>query len=170
VAIVEVVSEGPKVVVGGLVIETAPLAHALHAVLGPPSRIDAGERPTPVGHRNNQIHVFDRLGLTLNEHHHTRRVQGLCCWFGTDEPRFPFTPGQPFTDRLVFGGVVMPPGGYERKFFAISPFEFVESLGGVWSLRLGGFSVHIQSRGSKLPSGRRSRVRQVIEVSLPLAA
>jgi hypothetical protein len=163
---VQVLTDGPKVILGGLVIETAPTVAELHAALGPPSRIDTGELPAPVGHRNNQVHVYDALGLTLNEHHHTRLAQAACCWFGTDEPRFRFTPRQPFAGRLVFGGVVMPLGGDEEAFFAAAPFEFIESLGGVWSVRLAGFSVHVQTRGPKLPSGRRSRLRQVIEVSL----
>jgi hypothetical protein len=166
VVTVDMIPDGPRVVVAGLTITTAPTVSELHAVLGPPSRIDNGERPAPVGHRNNQIHVYDGLGLTFNEHHYTRRAQAVCCWFGTDEPRFRFTPQQSFAGRLVFNGVVMPLGGDERAFFTAAPFEFIESLGGVWSVRLAGFSIHVQARGLRLRSGSRSRVRQIIEVSV----
>jgi hypothetical protein len=91
-AVVEVVTSVPKVVVGGFVIETAPTVTELHAVLGSPSRIDSGAQPVPVGHRNNQIHVY--------------------------------------------------------------------------SYQFGGFAIHVHTSGRKLPSGRRSRARQVIEVSI----
>jgi hypothetical protein len=83
--VVEVVTNAPKVVVGGFVIETARTVTEFHAVLGSPSRIDSGARPAPVGHRNNQLHEF---------------------------------------------------------------------------------AIHVHTRVRKLPSGRRSRVRQVIEVSV----
>lgn len=163
---VEVMTDGPKVFVGGFAVETAPSVADLYAVLGSPNRIDAGEQLAPVGHRNNQTHVYDGLGLTFNEHHYTRRAQQLCCWFGTDEPQCRFTPRLPFADQLVFGDVVMPPGGDERAFFAAAPFDFVQFIRGVWSVRLAGVSVHVQTRGRLLPSGRRGRVRQVIAVSV----
>lgn len=162
----EVVTSDPKVIVGGFTIETAPTVAELHAVLGAPSRIDAGERPAPVGHRNNQIHVYDAMGLTFNEHHSTRRAQEICFWFGTEEPRFRFTPHQPFTGKLVFDNIVMPLDSEERTFLSTSPLEFAHWLGGSWSYRFEGFAVHVETRGPKLGSGRRGRVRKVIEVSL----
>jgi len=70
------------------------------------------------------------------------------------------------TTSCVLFILVMPRDGDERAFFAAAPFEFVSLLGGSWSFGFAGFAVHVQTRGPWLPSGRRSRVRQVIEVSV----
>jgi hypothetical protein len=61
-------------------------------VLGTPSKtIEAGP-PAPWGHRNHQIHIFDDLGLYLNEHHVTALI---------GEVAFVLEPtGEPFPRRL----------------------------------------------------------------------
>ena len=163
---IEVVTGVPKMAIGGFAIVTAPTVAELHAVLGAPSRIDDGERPAPVGHRNNQIHVYDTIGLTFIEHHYTRRAQAISCYFETEEPQFRFTPRQPFAGQLVFDSIGMPLGSEERTFLSASPIEFAHWLGGSWSYQFDGFAVHVETRGPKRPSGRRGRVRKVIEVSL----
>jgi hypothetical protein len=155
-----------RIVVEGLIVETAPTVTELYAVLGPPTRVDSGESPAPVGHRNNQIHIYEDCGLTINEHHYTRRVQGLCCWFETDDPAFRFTPRHAFTGKLMFELVEMPRGGRDEEFVAVSPFRFVPGLGGVWTYKFDGFAVYLDARGAKLKSGRRSKVRRIVMVSV----
>lgn len=152
--------------INGLLIETAPSVDELYAVLGQPSRVDTGERPAPVGHRNNHIHVYDESGLTLNEHHYTRRVQCLSCWFETDDPPYRFTPRQPFTGRLLLEDVEMPLGGKPGEFFAKSPIKFISEFGGIWTYKFDGFDVHVGTRGAKLRSGRRSKVLRITHVNV----
>jgi len=47
------------------------------AVLKSPVRIVEPSPPAPYRHRNNQIHLFDDLGLYLIEHHATRLMQSF---------------------------------------------------------------------------------------------
>src|SRR5262245_24751381 len=153
-----------RVVINGFAIETAPSFPELYDVLGQPSRIDSGEIPAPYGHRNNQTHIYDEAGLTFNEHHHTRRAQAICCWYETADSPFRFTPRQPFTGQLMFENVDMPRGGRPDEYLAVSPFEVVPGFGGIWSYKFSGFDVRVESRGAKLKSGRRNKVRQVAEI------
>ena len=163
---VHVFTVSPRIVVNGLSITTAPVVSKLHVVLGQPDRIDTGPVPAPYGHRNNQIHVYDRLGVTFNEHHYTRRAQDIWCWFDTSELVYRFTPKEPFLGKLFFNETEIPLGGSEQKFMQSSPFKFQHTLGHVWSFRFEGFSLRANERGQKLPSGRRSRKRQVTDISI----
>jgi hypothetical protein len=156
----------PQVLINGLCIQSAPTVSDMYAVLGQPSRIDSGEKPAPAGHRNNQIHVFDELGLTLIEHHYTRLVQGLSCWFDTEERLFRFTPKCRFQGQLVFERVTMPLGGDVRAFLVSSPFAFSDHFAGTCRHEFDGFSIIVDSRGRRLPSGRRSKLRHVTYISL----
>src|SRR5690242_9692014 len=61
----------------GTVIESSPSVPQLHALLGPPNLVNSGPIPAPVGHRNNQRHIYNDLGICFIEHHHTRRL--TCC-------------------------------------------------------------------------------------------
>jgi len=69
VATITVLRSGRRVLINEFVVETAPTISELYGVLGRPTRIDSGEQLAPVGHRNNQTHVYDDSGLTINEHH-----------------------------------------------------------------------------------------------------
>ncbi len=163
---IEVATEAPRVVIGGLSIIIAPTVGEMYAVLGRPSRIDSGETPAPVGHRNNQIHVYDHFGLVFHEHHYTRRAQGVWCWFDVSDSSYSFAPHQPIRGRLVFDGVAMPQGGRDIEFSQSSPFEFTPDLGNIWRFAISGFTVFLHSHGPKLPSGQRSKVRRVTDVSI----
>jgi hypothetical protein len=163
---IEVLTKTPSVVIGEMAIVSAPTVDEMYAALGRPSRIDSGATPAPVGHRNNQIHVYDCLGLVFHEHHYTRRAQGIWCWSELTEPGFAFTPHEPFRGRIHFDGIVMPLGGRDIEFVHLSPFKFALTFGGVWRFAFAGFSVILHSRGPKLRSGRRSKVRQITDVSI----
>jgi hypothetical protein len=45
--------------------------------LGPPSSTISAGGPAPVGHRNNQIHLYDDRGIYLTEHHATRLIGSI---------------------------------------------------------------------------------------------
>ena len=68
---IDVSRDRRSVLVNELAIASAPPINALIEVLGKASRVDGGVTPAPWGHRNNQIHVFDDLGVYVNEHHFT---------------------------------------------------------------------------------------------------
>ena len=76
----------------------------------------------PVGHRNNQIHVYDAWGIYFYEHHYTRRVPGCAIIFRPDEHKFRFTPEQPFSGGISLANyIVLPP--YELvPFLKLAPF------------------------------------------------
>jgi hypothetical protein len=65
--VIEVRSHPPADFVNGLLIETAPPVAELLAAIGTPTRIDAGPEPAPPEFRNNRQHVFDPLGVHVNE-------------------------------------------------------------------------------------------------------
>jgi hypothetical protein len=163
--VLAVTTEPASISVNGFCARAAPTVLEMYTVLGKPSRIDAGETPAPVGHRNNQIHVFDELGVTFNEHHYTRLVQEIACWFNTKDPEYRFTPKNDFGGQLICDGVVLPLSGEVRKFLSAAPWVFEGGFGGAWQYRFGGLSVFVSSRGPKLPSGRRSKIREIVSVS-----
>lgn len=163
---IEVATDPPRVVIDGLTIVSAPTVEKLHVVLGRPGRIESGETPAPVGHRNNQIHIYDQLGLVFHEHHYTRRAESIWCWFEVEDRRYRFTPHESFRGHLLFDGVEMPFGGLETSFLDFSPFHFVRELGDVWNFAFDGFGIFVHSRGPFLPSGRRSKVRRITDVSI----
>lgn len=67
-----------------------PLNFFVNAI-GPPDRTIAAGPPAPYGHRNNQIHFYDSLGIFLNEHHATRRVREVALTFEPEVSPFPAT-------------------------------------------------------------------------------
>ena len=153
-------------IVNGLRVVTAPPVAELLRVIGTPSRIDTGPTPAPPGFRNNQQHVFDSLGMHVNEHHHTCRAQSLGLTLRVDEPRYGFRPKSAFAGQLLFDGVGMPLRATERQFLQASPWPFDHLLAGSWSYKFDGFFVGFDAAGPKLASGRRSMQRMVVDVSV----
>lgn len=164
--VIEVNRNPHAVIVNGFRIESAPPVADLLNVIGTPTRVDAGPKPAPPGFRNNQQHVFDSLGVHVNEHHHTRRAQAIGVALSVQERRFGFTPISAFTGALLFGGVRMPLHATEREFLKAAPWPFEHFIAGGWHYRFDGFFVGIEAVGSKLPSGRRSKRRVVVDVSI----
>ncbi|MEP3480220.1 MAG: hypothetical protein ABJZ55_13295 [Fuerstiella sp.] len=90
-----------SLVLAGLSIPHALPASAFHDLLGAPNRIIAAGQPAPVGHRNNHIHIYDDLGIYINEHHYTYLLSSVT--FVLDLARSSFPPLNPFCGRLEIG-------------------------------------------------------------------
>ena len=164
--VIEVRRNPPAVIVNGLRMETAPPVAALLGAIGRPTRIDTGPKPAPPGFRNNQQHVFDVLGVHVNEHHHTRRAQALGIALSVDEPRYGFTPASPFVGELKWDGVRMPLRATESEFLEVAPWTFEPFLAGEWHCDFDGFSVGFRAIGPKLASGGRGKRRVVVDVDV----
>lgn len=162
---IEFSSQLPAIDVNSFRIVTAPSVAKLQAVLGKPSRIDAGANPAPAGHRNNQIHVYDELGITFIEHHRTQLVQNVQCWFQAGDPEFRFTPQRDYSGNLIVDGIQMPIGGQVELFMKHSPVSFSDGFGGSWQYNVNDFSVFVSSRGKLLPSKRRSKIMEITSIS-----
>jgi hypothetical protein len=78
------------------------------AVLESPPRVVEPSPPAPYGHRNNQIHLFDELGLYLIEHHATRLVDAVVFVLWLEESAF--KPVCEYLGELTIGGVRFFPG------------------------------------------------------------
>jgi hypothetical protein len=73
------------------------------AVLGPPSRTYDGPTPAPSGHRNNQRHIYDELGVYLIEWHANSFITSFNVVF---DPAFvSASPEHAFCGTLSLGGV-----------------------------------------------------------------
>jgi hypothetical protein len=131
--VIEVNRDPPAVIVNGLWIETAPPIATLLAVIGTPTRIDTRPKPAPPGFRNNQQHVFESLGLRVNEHHYTRRAQAIGIALSVDERRYGFTPTSAFAGSLLFDGVRMPLHATEAEFLKAASWPFEHFIAGNWS-------------------------------------
>jgi hypothetical protein len=164
--VIEVNSNVPAVLVNGFRIETAPPVGELLSAIGSPTRVYAGPTPAPTGFRNNQQHVFDALGVHVNEHHHTRRAREIGVTLSVEERKYGFTPTSAFNGALLFDGVRMPLQATEAEFVKTAPWAFEESIAGLWRYQFGGFSVGFDAIGPKLPTRRRSEQRVVVEVCI----
>jgi hypothetical protein len=161
------VSQNPgNVQIGKFAISSAPPIETLLQAIGGGSWVDAGATPAPTGHRNNQIHVYDELGIYIHEHHHTRRAICISLALDVKEAAYRFIPKHAFKGELRFNGKVMPLGAGEAEFVQMSPFPFQESLKGSWFSEFEGFSVNFTSQGRLLPSGTRSRSRRISSISI----
>ena len=151
--------------INGTPIETAPTVAELHAIIGTPSRVVELGPPAPVRHRNNQAHVYDELGLEFREHHYTRRIiEGtIVFWPGEYFPER--TPRAAFAGTLNLAGQVVPAYPELIDFLKKSPIRFRPFVGGVYGAKRGEFYVGIDAKGKKLASGRRSKVRRLVDLS-----
>lgn len=152
--------------INGLAIEAAVSPRRLWEVLGEPSRIVDPATPAPFGHRNNQIHVYDRLGLYFNEHHFTRLAQGLTFVLWPEEHRYSFCPSLAFAERLRLCGYEVPPVASESDVIRGSGIPFRQYLAGQWGTGGDGFGVGVSAVGARMPSGRRSRKRRVVSIDV----
>ena len=89
----------------GRLIDTAPSVTQLHALLGPPNRIATPKIPAPVGHRSNQLHVYESAGVAFYEHHYTRRIFGCIILFSPEaRTEFGLNHCRPFSGALDIAG------------------------------------------------------------------
>ena len=159
---VEIRLEG--IVISGHPIPAAVQPSWLHEMLGIPDRIVDPAPPAPVDHRNNQIHVYDDLGLYFLEHHWTRLAQDLVFW--PAEECYAFTPRRAFSGHLKLRDYLVPAGASETQFIRECPIPFEEYLSGHWRAESGRCSVGMVSKGAKLRSGRRSKRRRVVTIDV----
>ena len=161
----------------GATLNAIPLAKStpvatFHAWLGPPTRIVSAGGPAPVGHRNNHIHYYDHLGLTLNEHHFTHQIEELTLTLNVQEASLPAE--RCFSGTLWLGGVRLSAGDPE-SLLRTCDIPLQSQWAGDWyawirSQPTDGYPIYvaITAMGRKLPSGRRSRVRHLVRLSLGL--
>jgi hypothetical protein len=152
-------------VLNGMPITEAIAPAAIHQLLGEPSRIHSAGPPAPHGHRNNQIHVYDTLGLYFNEHHHTRSLTGISFVFWPEAEGFPFTPAVAFSGKLQLGDYELPSGVFEKQVLTECGLPFREMLSGIWDLP-GMIPMGLDTKGAKLKSGRRSSAKRLVSVSI----
>ena len=161
---IEAELELTHITINGLTIVGAIPVAALHEVLGPPQRIVDPAAPAPVGHRNNQIHVYDSLGTYFYEHHFTHLAMAIAFVFWPEEQHFKYTPTQSFAGRLILAGYDVPACVSERELTEKTRLHWNNQLKGTWSVTSGEFSIGFDTIGERLKSGRRSDRRRVVSI------
>lgn len=151
----------------GALIEAAPTVCWLHSLMGPPDRISSGRPPAPAGHRNNQRHVYDSLGVYFSEHHHTRRLTG-CELVFRPEGKLQSIVGltHSFAGSLEIAGEALAGDVDLPTFFRLCPVPFKPTVLGWILAEQDGFSVLLTLEGRTLSSGRRSKSLALTAVSL----
>lgn len=160
-----VVIDADRFELSGRAIRDAQSVAVMHGLLGLPDRIEPAGPPAPFGHRNNQIHFYDRLGLYLNEHHYTCLVQAITFVLWREEAAF--VPVQEFDGDLRVGGTPVTPGMFESDMHGTA-IPFVSQLRGTWHFKSDHLWIGYDSKGPKRPSGRRSKNRRLISLSVCL--
>ena len=144
-------------------ITEAVSAKAVHDRLGPPTRIVDPCPPPPVGHRNNMMHVYDDYGFYFNEHHYTRRMQGVVLVLCPEEQQHGFSPEKAFDGTIDLEDATIHSETTEAD---LRRLNRIREWCGTWDTTCGSLSVFITMRGHKLPSGKRSRSRRIVDVSI----
>lgn len=148
----------------------APPSH-FYEIFGTPDRVlDKFLTPAPHGHRNNQRHYYDDLGITLNEHHYTHQIQAINFVLDTEMAHHPTK--NPFRGSLQVAGATLNVGAAERA-LAASSLKFTSQLSGTWFAMVADTSstpitIAVTTMGPKLPSGRCSRAKLITNVELCL--
>lgn len=137
---------------------TRPVSLSEYAhVLGTPSRTVEPPTAAPYGHRNNQIHMFDDVGIYVIEHHASRLVGSIAFIYEPSE--CPFPPETGFTGRLVVGGATLHPLMSVQECVEQAGMDFKPFLGGSWSTRRGGVYVSLEC-------GRATRAKPIPDKQL----
>lgn len=158
--------------INGLLISTSGPASQFHAIFGIPDRIlDGSPTPAPEGHRNNQFHYYDTLGVTLNEHHYTHQIQAINFVFDSHLSHHPTK--HSFFGEMSIGGLRIVTGTLERQ-LSESDLKFTAQLSGTWFTTIPSavegqlITVAVLTSALKLKSGRRSNTKVVASISLCL--
>ncbi len=146
--------------VNGSHVQAAEPVATFYSLLGDPTRVVAN------------VHYYDHIGVTLLEHHYTYQINQITFVLNTKDAIHPTT--QPFAGELELGGVNLSPGDVEAV-LADCKLGFTSQLTGTWfaeilSSQADGhrISVAIDTKGRRLPSGGRSKKREILTVSLCL--
>jgi len=127
------------------------------------ARIVEPSTPAPYGHRNNQIHMFDELGLYLIEHHATRLVDAVVFVLWLEES--PFKPAREYAGQLTIGGVQFFPEMTPRAYSG-GTIAFAGPVLGLWTAERNGVWIGLEARGVRQRSGRRSKRLRFVNVSV----
>ena len=106
-------------------------ASSFHDTLGAPDRIISRGQPAPVGHRNNHIHIYDSLGIYINEHHYTYLLSSVT--FVLDPAHSSFPTLNPFCGSLEIGDLRITQPFHEND-IAQTSLPFHAKLRGSWTL------------------------------------
>jgi hypothetical protein len=130
-------------------------------VLGAPSRTFAAGPPAPVGHQNNQVHVFDAEGIYLTEHHASRLIESVNFIF--DPADSPFSIWGAFRGSLRVDGHQFQPDMVETD---LDSTLFSRDLPGEYSVKYWNCWIGISAKGRRDPKGKRKHPRYVVRVSV----
>jgi hypothetical protein len=143
-----------------------------HSLLGKPTRVAAIGQNAPAGHRDSYVHYYDGLGIALSEHHYTYQISSVTIVLNIDDAIHPTA--NPFAGKLEIGGVSLSPGDTEDV-LAGCQLGFSTQLAGTWFAKIPPspadgcqMTTVIETKGRKLPSGRRSKKREILTISLCL--
>jgi hypothetical protein len=151
----------------GREIDVAITVPELQTLLGSPSRIVDPVPPAPVKHRNNQIHVYDALGVYFHENHQTRHIDGCTVVFWPAEQGFAFTPRDRFSGELDVAGYRMPGNPSLNTFVErCQSIRLKQYVAGIFGQKQCDYSMFVTARGKRLASGRRSRTLFLVDISL----
>jgi hypothetical protein len=151
------------VVLNGRLFRSSAPPSEFSAVLGSSVRVVEPSPPAPYGHRNNQIHLFDELGLYLIEHHATRLVEAVVFVLWLDESAF--KPVREYPGELTIGGVRSVPGMTPSDYSGCT-IAFEGPVLGLWSARRDGLWIGLNAKGVRQPGGRRDKRLRIAEVSV----
>ncbi len=140
--------------------EKRPL-YAYAQTLGNPDRTIEEGSPAPYGHRNNQVHVFDRFGFYLTEHHSSRMIESIN--FVLDVRDSPFPIEQEFSGVIDLFGNEIRAGSQESELAGAGlkwhlPGEYGFGNDRCW--------IGVSTMGRKGRDGKRRKPRFVVRVSV----
>jgi hypothetical protein len=142
----------------------SPVSPTEYAIaLGSTFRVVEPTPPAPYGHRNNQIHLFDDLGLYLIEHHKTQLVDAVVFVLWLDEAAF--KPKNEYTGDLMIGGVRFFPGTGPED-IADCRVKFKGPSLGLWHATKKGIEIDLRTIGIRQRNGRRGKRLRFIDVSI----
>lgn len=155
------------VYIGNVPFESGVPPDAYHEALGKPDRIVECSTPAPYGHRNNQQHQYDSLGISLNEHHSSRLVHQIRIELIPSQSAFPTH--ERYRGDLNVCGIDFTDALMEKDFLAAAtriPVIFKPHLGWSWYIDGSELSVTVCTYATKTVSGGNSRKRRVYEIDV----
>jgi hypothetical protein len=132
-------------------------------VLETSARVVEPTLPAPFGHRNNQIHLFDELGLYLIEHHKTGLIDSVVFVLRQEEATF--EPLNEYSGDLTIGSVRFFPGMTPPDYSG-GTIAFEGPVLGLWKASHDGIWIGLHARGARQPSGRRGKRLRFVDVSI----
>jgi hypothetical protein len=133
------------------------------SVLESPVRVVEPSPPAPDGHRNNQIHLFDQLGLYLIEHHATRLIEAVVFVLWLDESAF--KPACEYSGQLEIGEARFFPGMMPQD-YSRGTIAFEGPVLGLWQAHRDGIWIGLNAKKLRQPNGRRGKRLRFVDVSV----